>query len=53
MSKTCKITNGKFAWILEVDDQTINFQGSYSAEYFAELYKRIGYNVEINYGLQK
>ena len=46
----CKITNNKFSWVLEwvleVDKQTITFNGSDNADYFAELYTKLGYTIE-------
>ena len=44
--KLCKLTNAKFSWILEVDRQTISFQGAINADYFAEHYENLGYKVE-------
>lgn len=41
----CKITNDKFSWVLEVDKQTITFNGSDNADYFAELYAKLGYEI--------
>ena len=41
----CKITNDKFSWVLEVDKQTITFNGSDNADYFAELYTKLGYEI--------
>ena len=41
----CKITNDKFSWVLEVDKQTITFNGSSNADYFAELYTKLGYKI--------
>jgi len=41
----CKITNDKFSWVLEVDRQTITFNGSNNADYFAELYTKLGYEI--------
>ena len=46
--KMCKIINGRFSWILEVEDQMIVFQGYSSAEYFLHHYKKLGYDVEID-----
>ena len=42
----CKITNDKFSWVLEVDGKTITFNGSDNADYFAELYTKLGYSIE-------
>ncbi|NRA77300.1 MAG: hypothetical protein HRU18_03745 [Pseudoalteromonas sp.] len=42
----CKITNDKFSWVLEVDGKIITFNGSDNADYFAELYTKLGYNIE-------
>lgn len=42
----CKITNGKFSWVLEVDGKTITFNGSDNADYFAEIYTKLGYTIE-------
>ena len=44
--KICKISNGAFSWVLEVDRKTIYFQGSENAEYFGEVYTSLGYIVE-------
>ena len=41
----CKITNDKFSWVLEVDGKTIAFNGSDNADYFAELYTKLGYEI--------
>ena len=43
---TCKITNDKFSWVLEVDGKTITFNGSDNADYFAGLYTILGYSIE-------
>ena len=45
--KECKIYNGQFSWILEVDGKTIGFSGISNAEYFEEHYKSIGYDVQV------
>ena len=42
----CKITNDKFSWLLEVDGKTITFNGSDNADYFAEIYTKLGYSTE-------
>ena len=42
----CKIINGHFSWILEVDGQSICFQGWHNAEYFEVHYAKLGYSVE-------
>jgi len=47
MKKTCKIINDKFSWVLEVDNFTILFQGGRSADYFADHYKELGYDVQM------
>ncbi|BAQ65543.1 hypothetical protein [Geminocystis sp. NIES-3709] len=48
--KICTIVNGQFAWELQVDEQRIYFQGSHNADYFAELYTKLGYQiVKINW----
>lgn len=41
----CKITNDKFSWVLEVDGKTITFNGGDIADYFAELYTKLGYEI--------
>jgi uncharacterized protein YmfQ (DUF2313 family) len=46
MEKTCKIINGQFSWILEVDGQSIGFQGGLNADYFERHYRSLGYKVE-------
>ena len=45
-TKTCKIINAQFSWILEVDNRSILFQGSSGADYFEKHYKKLGYNIE-------
>lgn len=44
----CKITNDKFSWVMEVDGKRILFQGGDNAEYFAELYTKLGYYVFVD-----
>ena len=44
--KLCKLTNARFSWILDVDGQTISFQGAINADYFAVHYESLGYKVE-------
>lgn len=44
--KMCKLVNGNFSWILEVDGKTIAFNGASNADYFAKHYESIGYKVE-------
>jgi len=46
MNKVCKIINGKFAWLLEVDGQRVPFQGGCYADYFEKHYSELGYKVE-------
>lgn len=41
----CEIINDKFSWILKVDNREILFNGSDNAEYFAELYTKLGYEI--------
>lgn len=43
--KDCILVNADFSWILQVDGKMIHFQGHDSAEYFAEHYNALGYNV--------
>jgi hypothetical protein len=43
--KICKITNDTFSWILEVDNETITFNGQSNAEYFGNLYTNLGYKI--------
>lgn len=43
--KTCRIINGKFSYVLEVDGESIAFSGGYAADYFEEHYKALGYEV--------
>ena len=45
--KVCKITNGQFSWILEVDGRVITFDGGDNAEYFANLYRKLDYSVKV------
>ena len=44
--KKCKLINSNFSWILEVDGQSIFFQGSANAEYFTSHYRSLGYEIE-------
>jgi len=44
--KICKIINGHFSWILEVDGESITFQGGHNADYFETHYTKLGYNIE-------
>lgn len=46
MDKVCKIINGQFSWILEVDGCSITFQGGYSVDYFEKHYSELGYKIE-------
>lgn len=46
MDKVCKIINGKFSWLLQVDGRTISFLGRVNADYFENHYVNIGYTVE-------
>lgn len=41
----CKITNDKFSWVMEVDSRTILFNGSENADYFAETFAKLGYEI--------
>lgn len=41
----CEIINGKFSWILNVDGESIPFQGGFNADYFEKHYKELGYKV--------
>jgi hypothetical protein len=41
----CKITNDKFSWVMEVDGRTILFNGSENADYFAETFAKLGYEI--------
>lgn len=43
--KACRIINGKFSQILEVDGHSIAFQGGYNADYFEKHYAELGYSV--------
>lgn len=49
-SKLCVLTNGQFSWMLQVDGQTIDFDGYYNAEYFRDHYGDLGYTVIIEDG---
>lgn len=42
----CKLVNDKFSWVLKVDGRSIWFDGSDNADYFAELYRNLGYEIE-------
>jgi hypothetical protein len=44
----CLLTNDKFSWLLEVDNQKICFQGSHHADYFANHYRKLGYKIKWN-----
>lgn len=44
--KECTLFNGRFNWYLIVDNQKISFQGRHNAEYFAEHYKELGYDIK-------
>lgn len=44
-SKLCRIINDRFSFILEVDGQSIPFNGSWNAEYFKEHYLKLGYTI--------
>jgi len=46
MDKICKIINGQFSWILEVDGEEISFQGGWNADYFERHYSGLGYKIE-------
>lgn len=46
--KKCRIYNDTLTWVMEVDNHTIAFSGSYNAEYFKELYTSFGYDVEFD-----
>ena len=45
--KVCTIVNGQFSYILEVDGESIAFNGSSSAEYFKEHYRKLGYKIHL------
>lgn len=45
MDKKCEIINDKFSWILKVDNREIAFSGANNAEYFAEIYSKLGYTI--------
>ena len=45
MGKECKLINGKHSWVLNVDGQHIGFTGRWVAEYFAEHYEGLGYEI--------
>lgn len=44
--KVCKLINGQFSWVLEVDGESIGFSGASSADYFEKHYRKLGYTVE-------
>lgn len=44
--KKCYLINGVHSWILSVDGREIPFAGGSYAIYFADVYKRLGYEVE-------
>lgn len=41
----CKITNDKFSWVMQVDGRTILFQGGDNADYFVEVFTKLGYEI--------
>ena len=45
MEKECIIHNGRLTFELIVDDNKIEFHGSYNADYFEEHYNNLGYKV--------
>lgn len=47
-TKICRIFNGQFSWHMEVDGRMINFEGRFNADYFKDLYTRLGYVVEFD-----
>ena len=46
--KVCKITSESNAWVMRVDGYCIPFSYNGNAEYFAELYAKIGYTVIVD-----
>lgn len=44
--KECIVTNARFSYRMEVDDETIEFQGFDSAQYFMSHYDSLGYKVK-------
>lgn len=47
VEKSCKIYNGQFSWVLEVDGKTIGFSGYNNVDYFEKHYKDLGYDVQV------
>lgn len=45
--RICVIKNAPGSWILNVDNQTIHFQGSHNADYFIDHYAELGYKIII------
>lgn len=43
--KVCLLINAPNSWILDVDGKRISFYGSENAEYFADMYGSLGYQV--------
>lgn len=41
----CKIINDKFSWVMQVDGRNILFQGGDNADYFAEVFTKLGYEI--------
>jgi uncharacterized Rossmann fold enzyme len=41
----CKLINGQFSWILEVDNRKVLFTGFDNADYFDNHYSKLGYQV--------
>ena len=44
--KVCKLVNGIFAWVLKVEGLEVAFSSALAADYFAEHYKKLGYEIE-------
>lgn len=47
VKRDCLIFNLADSWVLMVDNQNIPFTGSHNADYFKEIYTKLGYNVII------
>ena len=39
MEKICKLVNDQFSWVMYVDNEKIQFDGFWNADYFAKHYE--------------
>lgn len=42
LNNICKIINDRHSWVMEVDGKIICFHGVDNAEYFAEIFEKLG-----------